>query len=506
MIVAVPKGYMMAIDNELNPVLGIDLGTTFSAIARWDGRGPNHYQMKTGESTLQSVVYCDPSSKEMLVGKLAYRKGLLDPENMVLGIKRKMDDATQQVTAGGCTYSPIDISAKILQRLYADVEQKFPKGRFQSRGTVVTVPYYFKAHQCENTRKAAEQANIECIGIIQEPIAASLSYALQLVNEHPEKEGVENILVFDLGGGTFDLTLFRLERTTKKLLFEVLASDGNDRLGGMDFDECLVKLILEKGHVSLDGLSPTEGRKARQKVLEQAIEAKITLSSTTDTYVSVPDVVPGTHIDTEVSRAEFESSIESYVEKIKDIISRLWIASSLQPSKVDRVIRVGGSSIIPCMKSLLADIIGEEKVYGNINPSLCVAEGAAMYAAYLDDREVLGRDIEIRTRTCHALGVETNGGRFHVLIPPNRKTPSEQRECFTTSADNMTELPINVYQGSSPLVAGNALIGTLTIGNLPPRPKGELDIDVTFKVNEEQKLSVIVEVEGMRKAATLNYS
>ena len=496
----------MAIDNELNPVLGIDLGTTFSAIARWDGRGPNHYQMKTGESTLQSVVFCDPNGKETLVGTQAYRKGLIDPDNMVMGIKRKMDDATQQVTAGGRSYSPIDISAKILQRLYADVEQKFPKGRFQGRGTVVTVPYYFKAHQCENTRKAAQLANIECIGIIQEPIAASLSYAWQLVTEHPDKQGVENILVFDLGGGTFDLTLFRLERTSTKLIFEILASDGNDRLGGMDFDECLVKLILQKAQVSLDNLAPFEARRAYQKVLAQAIEAKITLSSTSDTYVAVPDVIPGTHIDTEVSRAEFESSIESYVDKIKDCLSRLWISSNMQPSKVDRVIAVGGSSIMPCMKSLLAEMIGVDKLYSNINPALCVAEGAAMYAAYLDDHDVLGREIEIITRTCHALGVETVGGRFHKLIVENRKTPSESTEWFTNSVADMTEFELKVYQGSSPLVAGNALIGTLKISNLPPRPKDQLDIAVTFKVNEEQKLSVIVEVEGMRKATTLNYS
>src|SRR4030042_3725801 len=174
-------------DNAQNPVLGIDLGTTFSSIARWTGRGTEVYQMHTGETELQSAVYYNPGTKETLVGKLAYKKGLLEPDNLALGVKRKMDDNSQKIAIGGRDFSPVDLSSEILRYLYRNVEEKFPRGIFRSRGTVVTVPYYFKAHPCENTRKAAAKADIQCLGILQEPIAASLQYAWDLVTEYPDE-------------------------------------------------------------------------------------------------------------------------------------------------------------------------------------------------------------------------------------------------------------------------------------------------------------------------------
>jgi molecular chaperone DnaK (HSP70) len=486
-------------DNELNPVIGIDLGTTFSAIARWHEkrREPRHFQHSKSGDTLQSVVYCDPKTSEILVGKLAYGKGLVDPDNVAIGVKRQMDDASQTISIGGRNFSPIDLSAQILKELYQDVARQFGDGTlFNSKGTVVTVPYYFKAHQCEHTRKAAEIADINCVGLIQEPIAASLAYAWQLVQDRPDEDIRENILVFDLGGGTFDLTLFSLQQTAKKLVFEVLATGGDDRLGGMDFDEALYTLILDKGKVNLSDLSESDRRKARRRVIEQAIETKITLSSTNNTYVTVPDVIPGQHIDIQVTREEFENSIQVYVTKIDSILQKLWAVSNLRSSDVNRVILVGGSSRIPRMRSLVCELIGEEKVFGNINPSLCVAEGAAMYAAYLDDREIFGREIEVKTRTCHALGLETAGGRFYELIAANQPTLGDRRQLFTNDTDDMTSLDINVYQGSAPLVKDNTLIGTVNLTNLPPRKAGELEIWVTFKVDTEQNLSVIAEVGG----------
>jgi len=501
----------LAEDNTLNPVLGIDLGTTFSAIARWNGRGPEHYQMKTGEDTLQSVVFYNPERDELLVGQLAYNRGLRAPENMVMGVKRMMDDGRQEIVIGGKTFTPIELSARILERLYRDVQEKYPKdpqGRplLQTRGTIVTVPYYFKAHQCENTRLAAEQANIDCIGIIQEPIAASLSYAWKLAMENENRDVKEKILVFDLGGGTFDLTLFDLYHTRDKLTFEVLATGGDDRLGGMDFDECLVKLLLEKGNLTLEGLPEQEQRRARQKLITQAIEAKITLSATEHTYVTVADVLPGQHIETEVTRAEFETVIERYTTEIQYLLESLWATANVKPSEVDRAILVGGSSKIPRMREILFSALGGDKVWADINPSLCVAEGAAMFAAYKDNRRVFDRDIEIKTRTSHALGIEITGGQFYIMIPANRKTPCSHPQTFTTNADDVTSLEIKVYQGSAKLVKDNTWIGTLEIPNLPPRPKGKLDINVLFKVSEEQMLSVTVEAEGMRKTAVLKFN
>ena len=493
-------------DNVHHPVLGIDLGTTFSAIARWDGRGPKIYQNKNGTNELQSVVYYDPEKDELLVGSLAYKRGLISPMNMKLGVKRHMDNASEQIVLGGKVFTPIELSARILEHLYGGVAEMYPKGVFSSRGAVVTVPYYFKAHQYENARKAAELAEIDCIGIIQEPIAASLMYTWQRMEENPEWEGEEMILVFDLGGGTFDLTLFRLGHRRHKISFEVLATGGDDFLGGLDFDRCLEDLILEKSGLSLEGLDPLEVRKARQKLNDQAVEAKKTLSAVHQTYVTVPFVVGAESINTEVTRTEFESAIAPYVDKISGIIDKLWMTSGMEPSRVDRALLVGGSSKIPCMKGLLSDLVGEDNVYSDINQSECVAAGAALYAAHLDDPDVLGREIEIQTVTSHALGVETGSGHFTPVIPINRKTPSEARQLFTTDQDNMTSFEVNVYQGSSTWVKSNSLIGTVTIADLTPRPRGELDIEVIFRVSPDQTLSVIVEVEGKQKQAAFTYA
>lgn len=493
-------------DNEKNPVLGIDLGTTFSAIARWDGSGARPYEGTTGDKAFQSVIYIDPKTNQVLVGKIAYNRGLINPEFMVLGVKRMMDDASQKINIGGAVYTPVQLSSFILKQLYSEVRAKFPKGLFKSRGTVVTVPYYFKAHQCENTRKAAEIAKIECVGLIQEPISAALCYALQLVQDHPEREEfTENILVFDLGGGTFDLTLFRMDQKKDKLTFQVLATGGDDRLGGMDFDQSLIKLLLKKSRISLDGLSPLDERKARQKLIDAAITAKIALSMVDQQDVIVADVLPGKHMEIAVSRREFEDCICQYVDKIKGIIDGLWDTSRKKPGDVDRVIKVGGSSLMPCMGMLLTEMVGEGKVYGNIDPSLSVASGAAIYAAYLDDRSVFNREIEIQQITSHSLGVETAGGRFHILVPRNRKTPCEVIEVFGTELDNETSVNINVYQGSASLVKDNSLIGTISISGLPPKPKGQLDIEITFKVSEDNTLSAIAEVEGKRKTATFKF-
>lgn len=499
----------MVTDSETNPVLGFDLGTTYSAVSRWiDGKGPKIIQNRIGQDTTQSVVYYDPANTEILVGQIAYSKGLMMPENMIVGVKRLMDDAGHKAMIGGKDFTPVELSSMILKRIYEDAQSKFPKGIFNSRGSVVTVPFYFKAHQIDNTRRAAEMADINCIGIIQEPIAASLLYAYQLCEEHADEAFDQNILVFDLGGGTFDLTLFRLEHSREELIFEVLGTGGDDRLGGMDFDKCLAELILDKAGVSLDGLTPSMFNKAQKNLLEHAINAKIALSASTDCFVAIPFILPDKHIEVMVTRHEFERAISSYLAKIEGIIEGLWARANTKPADIDRLIRVGGSSNIPCIRKLLDDIVGVDKVWSNINPSTSIAEGAAMYAAYLDDKEFFDKEIVIRTRTCHALGIRTAGNAFKEIIPANRKTPCEVKQLFTTNEDNVGALAIEIYQGAGRTISKNSHshIGTIPIMDLPPKIAGELDIEVGFKVSEEQILSVTVTVEGRRKAATLNYT
>ena len=499
----------MAIDNETNPVLGFDLGTTFSALARWvDRKGPQIIQNRAGQDITQSVVYYNPENDEILVGHIAYTKGLMMPENMIVGVKRLMDDGNQKVMLGGKEFTPITLSSLILEKIYEDAKMKYPTGTFSSRGSVVTVPCYFKAHQMANTRKAAEMTDINCIGIIQEPIAASLSYALQICEDHFDKEFSQKILVFDLGGGTFDLTLFQLKHTNDTIFFEVLASSGDDRLGGMDFDRCLADVILEKSGVSLDGVEPKLFNKAQKNLLEQSTLAKIALSASNDYYVAVPFILPDKHIEVSISREEFEKSIKHYFDKISKIIDSLWASSKLNPSDIDRVIRVGGSSHIPCIKNLLDDILGAEKTWSNINPSTSIAEGAAMYAAYLDNTDFFDKKIVIRTRTCHALGLKTSGNRFKQLIPANRQAPCTAKQVFTTAKDNVKKLDIGVYQGSGKKISKktHSLIGKIPINNLAPKRAGEVDIVVMFSIDMAQRLSITVEVEGQKKSAVVNYT
>jgi len=499
----------MNIDNETNPVLGFDLGTTFSALARWvDRKGPQIIQNRSGQDITQSVVYYNPENDEILVGQIAYNKGLMTPENMIVGVKRLMDDGNQKVMLGGKEFTPITLSSLILEKIYEDAKMKYPTGTFNSRGSVVTVPCYFKAHQMANTQKAAQRTEINCIGIIQEPIAASLSYALQICEDHFDKEFSQKILVFDLGGGTFDLTLFQLKHTNDTIFFEVLASSGDDRLGGMDFDRCLADAILEKSGVSLDGIEPKLFNKAQGNLLEQATLAKIALSASKDYYVAVPFILPDKHIEVSITREEFEKSIKHYFDKISNIIDSLWATSKLNPSDIDRVIRVGGSSHIPCIKNLLDDILGAEKTWSNINPSTSIAEGAAMYAAYLDNTDFFDKKIVIRTRTCHALGLKIAGDRFKELIPANRQAPCTAKQVFTTTKDNVKKLDISVYQGSGKKVSKktHSLIGKIPIKKLPPKLAGEVDIVVMFSIDMAQRLSITVEVEGQKKTAVVDYT
>ena len=495
-------------NRENNPVLGFDLGTTYSAVSKWiDGSGPRVIQNKTGQNTTQSVMYYNPDNEEIIVGQLAYNRGLVNPENMIIGVKRMMD-SNRPLIAGGKAFTPTEVSSHILKRIYNDAQSQYPKGLFNSRGSVVSVPFYFKAHQIESTRKAADLAKINCIGIIQEPIAASLSYALQLSEESIGKDVSQNILVFDLGGGTFDLTLFNLKSNKNTLFFEVLASGGDDRLGGMDFDKCLSEIILHKSNMSLNGLENSQYNKANSMLMDRTIDAKIALSAISEVYVSIPYFLEDKNIELAITRNDFETSIQHYLVKIGGIIESLWAKSGIKATDVDRVIRVGGSSSLPCIQNHLEDTIGANKVWGNLDPSTSISEGAAMYAAYLDDKDFFNKDIIIQTRTSHALGLRTAGNEFNEIIPSNRKTPCAVKKLFTTNEDNLRTLDIEIYQGNGRLVKEltHSHIGTMTINDLPPRPAGELDIEVNFKVNEEQILSVTVNVEDKRKSTVLKYT
>lgn len=476
----------MRIDNEKKPVLGIDLGTTYSAISRWTEKGPKVYQNPRREYTWASVVYYDERQEKPLVGNLALKRALIDPENAVIGVKRMMDDKNQKISLGNQVFSPIDISAMILRDVYEYAEKTTPG--FDPAGVVVTVPYYFTAVQNTNTSEAARLAGLNVLGIIQEPVAAALAYGIH----EEETLNDEIIMVFDLGGGTFDLTVFRFTNRADKLTFEVLATGGDDRLGGLDFDQSLTELIKKKANLKLAGQSQTDQLKAESALLESAKEAKEILSFEETTDIIKPNILPGQHIEIEIEREEFEECIEHYFAKMDAIIDNVIEKASLSREDIDRVIKVGGSSRIPKIDELLTQKLGSNKTFGNIDPDLCVAQGASIYAAYLDERIEWSKEIEIKTATAHALGVGLGNGRVSVLIPGNRRTPCEETRIFTTDSNDCEELDIDLYQGSSKFIKNNKKIGTIHVPGLVKRPAGELDIKITFRINQQQSVSVTI--------------
>ncbi|MEW6139302.1 MAG: Hsp70 family protein [Thermodesulfobacteriota bacterium] len=524
-------------DNYTNPVLGMDLGTTFSAVARWDGRGPEVYINAMGQNTTQSAVYYDREHEEYLVGQIAHDRLLIDPSNGILGVKRLMDDRNHEIVLGGKVHSPVEISGKILAKMYQDICDMFPKGVFRSRGVVVTVPYYFRAHQCANTQSAAEMAGLTVLGIVQEPVAASLAYALDMVNQNPYDEREENILVFDLGGGTFDLTVFKLTQTKDLLVFEVLGTGGDDRLGGLDFDASLKDHITRQHGIDLSSLTDLNRRIAEQSFTAAVMTAKERLSYTPTYALTVPNIPNknGMHLAVDITRDEFEKSISHYVANVAHVILQTCMDSNTLAAqkisreeigklidkeglrglsqfslanRISRVIKVGGSSKIPVFSHMLEILAGKDKVYGNINPSLCVAQGAAIFAAHLDDPSVLGRQVQIVARNSHALGVELAGGMFYRLIDVNTKLPAKVTQIFTTDTDSQSELDVNVFQGSSRMARDNSFVGSVHVGGLLPRPAGDLNIYITFEVNREQLVQVTIEEResGILKTQSLKYA
>ncbi|MDQ4001837.1 MAG: molecular chaperone DnaK [Actinomycetota bacterium] len=469
--------------------IGIDLGTTNSCVAVLEGGDPGVITNSEGERTTPSVVAFDKRSGERLVGQLARRQAVTNPERTVYSIKRFMGQRHDQVKEearrvgyevksgpGGDLrvqvsekdYSPPEISAMILQKLKRDAEEYLGD---EVTEAVITVPAYFEDAQRQATKDAGRIAGLDVKRIINEPTAAALAYGL-------DKEGEQTILVFDLGGGTFDVSILELGEG----VFEVKATSGNNHLGGDDFDAKIVEWLVSE-FKKAEGIDLSKDKMATQRLVEAAEKAKRELSSTTSTSINLPFITADAngpkHLDLTLTRAQFNQLTADLVEATAGPVRQAMQDAGLGQGDIDQVILVGGSTRIPTVGEQVKEITGKEPNKG-INPDEVVAIGAAIQAGVLagEVKDVLLLDV-----TPLSLGIETKGGVMTKLIERNTTIPTRKSEVFTTADDNQGSVEIKVYQGEREMAAYNKLIGNFQLVGIPPAPRGVPQIEVTFDID-----------------------
>ncbi|MBA2693585.1 MAG: molecular chaperone DnaK [Rubrobacter sp.] len=467
--------------------IGIDLGTTNSCVAVLEGGEPVVITNVEGERTTPSVVAFDRKSGERLVGQLARRQSVTNPDRTVYSIKRFMgmryndvkNERTSYEVASGDggevkvkiednEYSPPEISAMTLQKLKRDAEEYLGD---EVTEAVITVPAYFEDAQRQATKDAGRIAGLDVKRIINEPTAAALAYGL-------DKEEDQTILIFDLGGGTFDVSILELGDG----VFEVKATSGNNHLGGDDFDEKVVDWMVSEFKKS-EGIDLGADKMAFQRLIEAAEKAKRELSSTTSTSINLPFITADAngpkHMDLTLSRAQFNQLTADLVEATANPVRRAMQDAGLQAGEVDQVILVGGSTRIPAVQEQVKEITGKEPHKG-INPDEVVAIGAAIQAGVLagEVKDVLLLDV-----TPLSLGIETKGGVFTKLIERNTTIPTRKGETFTTADDNQGSVEIKVYQGEREIASYNKLIGNFQLVGIPPAPRGVPQIEVSFDID-----------------------
>ena len=469
--------------------IGIDLGTTNSCVAVLEGGDPTVITNSEGERTTPSVVAFDRRSGERLVGQLARRQAVTNPERTIYSIKRFMgrryDDVKTEAGRVGYQvksepggdiriavddkeYSSPEISAMTLQKLKRDAEEYLGE---EVTEAVITVPAYFEDAQRQATKDAGRIAGLNVKRIINEPTAASLAYGM-------DKEEDQTILVFDLGGGTFDVSILELGEG----VFEVKATSGNNHLGGDDFDAKIVEWMVSE-FKKIEGIDLSKDKMAAQRLVEAAEKAKRELSSTTSTSINLPFITADQngpkHMDLTLSRAQFNNLTADLVEATAGPVRQAMEDAGLQPGQVDQVILVGGSTRIPAVQEQVKEITGKEPHRG-INPDEVVAVGAAIQAGVLagEVKDVLLLDV-----TPLSLGIETKGGVFTKLIERNTTIPTRKSEVFTTADDNQGSVEIKVYQGEREIAAYNKIIGNFQLVGIPPAPRGVPQIEVAFDID-----------------------
>ena len=469
----------------MGKAVGIDLGTTNSVVAILEGGEPTVIPNAEGSRTTPSIVGFNKSG-ERLVGASAKRQSITSPDRTIISIKRRMG-TTDKVTVDGKAYSPEEISAMILQKLKADAEAYLGQ---PVTDAVITVPAYFNQAQRTATKQAGEIAGLNVLRIINEPTAAALAYGL-------DKKKEEKVLIFDLGGGTFDVSLLEISdtagNTELEVMLQVLSTNGDSHLGGDDWDQRIVEYVSEEFKKD-NGIDLKKDKAALQRVREAAEKAKIELSSVTQTNINLPFISMTAdgpvHLDINLSRAKFEELTRDLVDRCKIPFEKALADAKLKPSEIDEIVLVGGSTRMPMIQDLVRELGGGKEPNRGVNPDEVVAVGAAIQANVLGGEEGTGKKILLLDVTPLSLGIETLGGVMTKLIERNTTVPHRKSMDFSTAEDGQTSVHVKVFQGEREMAAANKLLGDFQLTGILAAPRGTPQIEVTFDIDANGIVSV----------------